>query len=94
MTPITMMHVTLVRAWPGRFDEVGVELAAGACVGDALAAAGWALDGEFVALAVFGQAAEPGTPLHAGDRVELLRALQLDPKQARRLRAEGAKRGG
>ena len=89
-----MMQVTLVRAWKGRFEEAAVVLAAGACVDDALAAAGWALDGEFVALAVFGQAADPGTPLQAGDRVELLRALQLDPKQARRLRAERAKRGG
>ena len=29
--------------------------------------------------------------LHDGDRIELLRGLQLDPKQARRLRAERAK---
>ena len=86
-----MMRVTLVRAWPGRFEEIAIELAAGACVGDALAASGWALQGEFVSLAVFGQGADLGTALHPGDRVELLRALRLDPKQARRLRAERAK---
>ncbi len=90
-----MMRVDLVRAWPGRFEQATVELAEGACAGDALLAAGWALGGEFVALAVFGQAVDAGTRLHPGDRVELLRALRLDPKQARRLRAERAKaRGG
>ena len=54
----------------------------------ALDAAGWTLDAEFTALAVFGVAAAADTILHEGDRVELLRALQADPKQARRLRAE------
>ena len=54
----------------------------------ALEASGWRLDGEFVGLAVFGLAAGGDTRLHDGDRVELLRALQVDPKQARRLRAE------
>lgn len=89
-----MMRIELVRAWPGRYQQATVDVPEGASVGDALQAAGWALDGEFVALAVFGQSAQPGTALHAGDRVELLRALELDPKQARRLRAQRAKGGG
>jgi hypothetical protein len=38
-------------------------------------------------VAVFGVQATPQTPLHAGDRVELLRPLQVDPKDARRRRA-------
>lgn len=86
-----MIRVELIRAWLGRHDAVTVELAAGARVADALAAARWALDAEFIGLAVFGQAATLATTLHEGDRIELLRALQLDPKQARRLRAERAK---
>ena len=53
--------------------------------------AGWRLDAEFMGLAVFGQAATMETPLHDDDRIELLRALQIDPKQARRLRAARAK---
>lgn len=81
------MQVELVRAWPGRFDAVQVALAPGACVADALQAAGWRLDAEFVALTVFGQAAGLQTPLHDGDRIELLRPLQCDPMQARRRRA-------
>lgn len=85
-----MMRVQLVRAWPHRAEQIDLEVAAGASVGDALDAAGWRLDGEFVALAVFGQAATPRTCLHADDRIELLRALQCDPKQARRRRAGNA----
>lgn len=86
-----MIRIELVRAWPRRHESIAVELAPGACVGDALAAAGWALDAEFVGLAVFGEAATLDTPLDGGDRVELLRKLQVDPKQARRLRAGRAK---
>lgn len=86
-----MIRVELIRAWPRRHESVTVHVADGAHVGDALGAAGWRLDAEFTGLAVFGQAATAGTPLHAGDRIELLRRLELDPKQARRLRAERAK---
>lgn len=84
------MRVQLLRAWPHRAEHVDLEVEAGACVGDALDVAGWRLEGEFVALAVFGQAAALHTRLHAGDRIELLRALQCDPKQARRRRAGSA----
>lgn len=86
-----MIRVELIRAWLRRHESVSVDLADGAQVGDALEAAGWQLDAEFAGLAVFGQAATAGTPLHAGDRIELLRRLELDPKQARRLRAARAK---
>ncbi|TXI28318.1 MAG: RnfH family protein, partial [Ottowia sp.] len=40
-----------------------------------------------------GVAVAPSTPLREGDRVELLRPLQLDPKEARRRRAQ-RQRGG
>ena len=81
------MRVQLLRAWPHRAECVDLEVTADARVGDALDAAGWRLEGGFVALAVFGVAASRETRLHPGDRVELLRPLQRDPKQARRLRA-------
>lgn len=86
-----MIGVELVRAWPRRHESTTVELREGANAGDALDAAGWTLDAEFVGLAIFGQAATTATALRDGDRIELLRGLQLDPKQARRLRAERAK---
>ncbi len=77
----------MIRAWPGRFDQVEVELQAGATVADARAAAYSPDDPECVGVAVFGERAGPDTPLRDGDRVELLRALQTDPKDARRRRA-------
>ena len=85
------MRVQLVRAWPDSHEAVDVEVAPGARVDDALAAAGWRLDGGFVALAVFGQAAIGETRLHDGDRIELLRPLACDPMQARRRRADARK---
>ena len=82
------MRVELVRAWPSRSEAMTVDLPDHACLGDALVASGWALDAEFVGLGIFGLAATPATRLRDGDRIELLRALQIDPKQARRLRAQ------
>lgn len=78
------MQVTLIRAWPRRFEEIAIELPAGATVGDALVASGWKSD----AVAVFGVRATPQDALHDGDRIELLRPLLADPKQARRARAD------
>ncbi len=37
--------------------------------------------------AIFGQRAESATPLHNGDRIELLLSLRCDPKENRRQRA-------
>ena len=38
-------------------------------------------------LAIYGRAAKPSMVLHDNDRIELLRPLQRDPKDTRRLRA-------
>lgn len=81
------MRIELLRAWPHRHESRVVDLPDSATVALALQAAGWALDSDFTGLAVFGVVAGADTALHDGDRVELLRALQVDPKQARRLRA-------
>jgi len=81
------VKIELVRAWPRRFEALTVELADGATVADALAAAGWGADAEISGYAVFGVKAVADTPLRDGDRLELLRPLQLDPKEARRRRA-------
>ena len=83
-----MIRVQLIRAWPQTHEVTTVELDDGARVGDALERAGWGLEGDFAGLAVFGQTATKETMLNDGDRVELLRRLELDPKQARRLRAD------
>lgn len=84
------MRVEVVRAWPRRHESVTVELPAGATVSAAVAASGFDLGG-IVAYAVFGERVAHDALLHDGDRVELLRPLQADPKEARRRRAQKAK---
>lgn len=86
------MKVEVVRAWPRRFQRVEVELPEPATLREAVAAAGWSDDPEVTGYAVFGQRANGDTPLHDGDRVELLRPLQADPKEARRQRVEERRR--
>ncbi|MFQ6312840.1 RnfH family protein [Lysobacter capsici] len=81
------MRVEVVRAWPQRFQALTLELAEVAVLGDAVAAAGWQDDAQISGYAVFGVKALADTPLRDGDRVELLRPLQVDPKDARRRRA-------
>lgn len=84
------MRVEVVRAWPRRHESVTLELPPGATVSAAIAASGFDLDG-IAAYAVFGERVAPDAVLHGGERVELLRPLQIDPKEARRLRARKAK---
>jgi uncharacterized protein len=81
-----MMRVEVVRAWPRRHEAVAVEIPPGATVVEAVAASGLETP-EVSGYAIFGERAEAATPLRDGDRVELLRPLEVDPKQARRLRA-------
>jgi hypothetical protein len=85
------MRVDVAYAGPEGAAIVSLELPANASVGDAIGASG--LVGRFglvdaaLGVAIFGQAAERTTPLREGDRVELLRPLRADPKDARRRRA-------
>jgi len=75
----------------GEVDEVVLEVAAGATIGDALQASGLAarhpgLALERLPVGVWGSFRDRGDPLREGDRVELYRPLLVDPKEARRLR--------
>lgn len=65
-----------------------LSLPAGSTVADALRACGW-VDGrlpEGLVPGVWGRRQPFTAPLRDGDRVEVYRALTVDPKQARRLR--------
>jgi uncharacterized protein len=79
------LRVEVVRALAASQRVVSVELSPGATARDAVRAAG--VDQPYAALGRFGKRIEPGTPLRDGDRVELLRPLFADPKEARRRRA-------
>ena len=85
------MIVTVVFATPRVQDLVQVELPAGATVADAVTWSGliaqYALDPAALGFAIFGRRAAAGTLLADGDRVELTRPLEADPKTARATRA-------
>ena len=90
------MRVEVAYARPDCQRLVTVDLAAGASVRDAVWASGLAdefpgIDIERAPLGVFGRACAGDTVLRAGDRVEIYRPLQIDPKEARRKRASGAR---
>ncbi len=91
------MRVQLVHAWPDRYWQHELQLPANASVADALVAAqdelrGAGIDAQSLGLAVFGRGVDSQTALRDGDRLELLRPLQLSPQQARAARAAAARR--
>ncbi len=81
-----MLRVQVVRAWPRRSETIDLSLDEGMTVADAIAASGLGVDG-ITGHAIFGERVPMGQVLREGDRVELLRPLQVDPKDARRRRA-------
>ncbi len=91
------LTVDVVYATPVRQQVVPVELEAGATAVDAFRASGLALGDPAVdkaspLLGVFGTRVAPDTRLKQGDRVEVYRALVLDPKEARRAKVATARR--
>lgn len=82
--------VDVVMAWPRSHVRRTVSLPEGATVGEAITRAGFdeATLASVAALAIHGERVAADARLRDGDRVELLRPLQADPKDARRLRAE------
>ena len=86
------MRVSVAVALPARQEVIEVEVATGATVADAIAAAKLAerfpgIDFAAMRTGVWSRAATAATPLREGDRVELYRSLVADPKQQRRDRA-------
>lgn len=86
------MNIEVVLARPRRVESVRLDVPLGTTVGEAVARSGLGLEG-VAALAVHGVRVEPDALLREGDRIELLRPLQADPKEARRRRAAGPKPG-
>lgn len=84
------LRVEVVWALQARQRVIALELAPGATARDAVKASG--VEAKYAALGMFGKAIEPATVLKDGDRVELLRPLAADPKEARRQRARRARR--
>ncbi len=97
---MTELTLEVAIAWPERALRIAVTVPEGACVGDAVEAAEQ-LSGPFrealaqlraesdeaLALGVFGVPRSTTAPVASGDRVEVYRPLQRDPREARRLLA-------
>jgi putative ubiquitin-RnfH superfamily antitoxin RatB of RatAB toxin-antitoxin module len=92
MPDAARLRVVVVYAEPDRVFRVGVVLAPGATVADALASArlrescpGVQVDP--ARIGIFGKRVALDAALRDGDRVEIYRPLKIDPKDARRRRA-------
>ncbi|MEX8496925.1 RnfH family protein [Leptothrix ochracea] len=71
-----------------QIEHIELALVEGSTAWDAVQASGWA-DALGVCeqvVAVWGRRVSPDHVLRTGDRVEILRPLQVDPKESRRLR--------
>ncbi len=75
-----------------QIERLELTLPAGATVIEALRQAGWLDEPAGRVAAIWGRHVEPDQPLRDGDRVEWLRALTVDPKEARRQRYRGHSR--
>jgi putative ubiquitin-RnfH superfamily antitoxin RatB of RatAB toxin-antitoxin module len=86
------MKVEVAYAGPEGEALLRVDLSDGATVADAVDRSGLVerlgLLEAALGYAIHGQAARRSTPLAEGDRVELVRPLVADPKEARRRRAQ------
>jgi putative ubiquitin-RnfH superfamily antitoxin RatB of RatAB toxin-antitoxin module len=87
------MRVSVAVALASRQEVIDLDLAARATVADAIAAA--RLDERFPGVdfsamrtGIWSRAAGAATRLREGDRVELYRPLEADPKDMRRTRAK------
>jgi len=83
------VRIEVVYALADAQDIVIVELPEGAVAAQALAASGMLARHGLTAfqLGIFGKRVSPENPLREGDRIEILRPLAIDPKEARRRRA-------
>ena len=86
------MIVTIVYARPDVRRLLQVEVAAGATVEQAIEASGLLalepqLRGSALDVGVWNRVARLDSPVSDGDRIEVYRPLTVDPKEARRIRA-------
>jgi hypothetical protein len=92
---VKRIAVAVVYAVPDGATEIELELPAGSSVADALALSGIAarhpdINLAAVAVGIYGARVGLDAQLSDGDRVEIYRPLQADPKDLRRRRAVGS----
>jgi putative ubiquitin-RnfH superfamily antitoxin RatB of RatAB toxin-antitoxin module len=82
----------VVYALPGAEDAVSLEVAPGTTLRDAIHASGLIerhpeIDLDRQKIGIYGTVKAPEAPAAHGDRIEIYRALLVEPKEARRKRA-------
>jgi len=87
MAESSSIGVEVVRETETGITTQSVRLAPGATVAEALAAVGHPEQGAHAEVGIFGIRVTRETALADGDRVEIYRAIQCDPKAMRRQRA-------
>jgi len=80
--------VEVVLAWPDHYVSRHLCLPVGSNVAQALDAAQLNHDARSLAVAIYGVQVQRQQVINDGDRIELLRPLQVDPKESRRRRAQ------
>jgi len=85
-------RVQVAYATPARQEVIDVTLPAGATIEDAIRLSGMLarfpeIDLSRNRVGIYGEVARLQDPVHDGDRVEIYRPLQVDPKEIRRARA-------
>ena len=92
-----MLNISVIYATPDEQVEVPLQVEANCSVALAIRRSGILerfpdLESAALSVGIFSQKARLDDGLHEGDRIEIYRPLQIDPKQARLLRAERSKR--
>ena len=87
---VERIRVGVVYADPQMQIEKWVDLAADSTAGEAIAASGIKLPAGFTptAIGIYGRIVDEHHRVRDGDRIELYRPLVVDPKEARRRRAQ------
>ena len=91
------LQVEIVLAMPGHQELLALEIDAGSTVADVIARSG--IGSRFPGLVldempvgIWGRPVSRDTRVGPGDRVELYRPLEIEPREARRQRARSEKR--
>jgi putative ubiquitin-RnfH superfamily antitoxin RatB of RatAB toxin-antitoxin module len=97
MDEAARISVEVVYALPGRQTVITLTIPPNASVSDAIRASGIAIkhpeiDADAGAVGIFGKQVSLDTQPLAGDRIEIYRPLEADPKQSRRARVRMQRR--
>jgi putative ubiquitin-RnfH superfamily antitoxin RatB of RatAB toxin-antitoxin module len=97
--PMSEFEVEIVFALPDRQSLKSVPVATGETVADVVAKSGLRADFpeieiDSLAVGIWGREADRTQPVKEGDRIEVYRPLEMDPREARRTLAQSGRTMG